>query len=72
MSSSVRRRCDRAHPVAVPAISLVYRYPAIRPRTYVVLSSGGANSGHADFFAAWHERGLRDLVHDCLNALKEC
>jgi hypothetical protein len=72
MAYSQRRRCDPAHPVAVPAISLVYRYPTIPAHALVFLSSGGAYSGHADFLAAWHEPALAELVRSCLDEYRDC
>jgi Domain of unknown function (DUF1996) len=71
MAYSIRGKCPSTHPVAVPAISLVYRYPAIGRGT-VVLSSGGTNSGHADYVNAWKQSALAKLVNNCLNALRAC
>ena len=42
-------------PVAVPALSLILRYPAIAPGASVELSSVGQFSAHADFFNAWNQ-----------------
>jgi hypothetical protein len=67
----VRGACPVSHPVAVPAISLIYRYP-ITGGSGVSLSSGGRYSAHADFFNAWRQGTLVSLVNSCLNALRHC
>jgi hypothetical protein len=71
MAYPVRGACPVSHPVAVPAISLIYRYP-ITGGSGVTLSSGGPYSAHADFFNAWRQGTLASLVNTCLNALRHC
>jgi Domain of unknown function (DUF1996) len=71
MAYSTNGRCPADHPVAVPAISLIYRYP-IQGDSSVYLSSGGQFSAHADFFNAWDEATLAGLVDGCLNAFVHC
>jgi len=71
MAYAMRGRCPATHPVAVPAIALIFRYP-IAGGTGVSLSSGGQHSAHADFFNAWNQPVLTSLVDDCLNALRHC
>src|SRR5207244_7167809 len=56
--------CPRSHPVKVPQIRLMIRYPITSGRG-VTLSSGGQLSAHADFFNAWDEHVLARLVADC-------
>jgi hypothetical protein len=74
MAYAVNGRCPAGHPVAVPAISLVYSYPARATdgASVVILSSGGQHSGHADFVNSWHEDDLTKLVDRCLNAYEYC
>jgi hypothetical protein len=67
MAYSVARACPPSHPVAVPGISLVYRYKPPGPGV-VILSSGGQHSGHADFINAWDQGALTKLVLTCLDA----
>jgi hypothetical protein len=52
-------RCPRAHPVPVPAISLVVLYPATRPDA---LLSSGPFSVHADFINAWNQGELERVT----------
>jgi hypothetical protein len=63
--------CPADHPVAVPAITLIYRYPVSGDHEFA-LSSGGVYSAHADFFNSWNEPALRRLVNVCLNGLRHC
>ena len=63
--------CPADHPVAVPAITLVYRYPISGDHEFA-LSSGGVDSAHADFFNAWTQPVLTRLVNFCLNGLRHC
>jgi uncharacterized protein DUF1996 len=63
--------CPADHPVAVPAISLIYRYPISGEHNFA-LSSGGVYSAHADFFNAWTQPVLTRLVNTCLNGLRHC
>jgi hypothetical protein len=65
------RRCPATHPVAVPAIELIYRYP-IAGGAGVTLASGGQYSAHADFFNGWRQGALTRLVNGCLNAFRHC
>jgi uncharacterized protein DUF1996 len=71
MAYPERGACPADHPVAVPAISLIYRYPTAGGPD-VELASMGQYSGHADFFNAWNERALTRLVNRCLNGLRHC
>jgi hypothetical protein len=67
----VRGACPATHPVAVPAISLIMRYP-VTGAGKVELASVGQFSAHADFFNAWDQGELTRLVDGCLNALRHC
>ena len=63
--------CPASHPVPVPAITVIFRYPSAGGPG-VTLASGGPYSGHADFVNAWHQPTLRGLVANCLNQLRHC
>jgi Domain of unknown function (DUF1996) len=71
LAYSDRGNCPASHPVAVPAIALIFRY-ANAGGPGVTLSSGGQYSAHADFFNAWRQGTLASLVQGCLNALRHC
>jgi hypothetical protein len=71
MAYAVRGMCPASHPVAMPAVSLIFRYP-ITGGAGVSLASGGQYSSHGDFFNSWRQGVLSSLVHGCLNALRHC
>ena len=71
MAYPTRGQCPASHPVAVPAISVIFRYP-VAGGANVSLASGGQLSGHADFFNAWNQGVLTRLVNRCLNGLRHC
>ena len=71
MAYSLRGRCPSSHPVAVPAITVIFRYPSLGGEGFS-LASGGQLSGHADFLNAWKPSALRKLVEGCLNELVHC
>jgi hypothetical protein len=58
--------CPPSHPVKVPLIRLMIRYP-LTSGANVTLSSGGQLTGHADFFNAWDGKALTRLVDDCFH-----
>jgi hypothetical protein len=58
--------CPASHPVAVPALSIIVRYPALGSGP-IALASGGQFSGHADFVNAWDQATLQRLVDRYLN-----
>jgi hypothetical protein len=71
MAYAMRRGCPSTHPVEVPQITQIYRYPT-RGGEGFSLASGGQYSAHADFVNAWKPSALRKLVDGCLNALVHC
>jgi Domain of unknown function (DUF1996) len=58
--------CPASHPVKVPLIRAMIRYPFVGGRG-VTLASGGQLTGHADFLNAWDQRALAELVDDCFH-----
>jgi hypothetical protein len=71
MAYSAGGRCPASHPIPVPAVSLILRYPAVTDPN-VFLSSGGVDSGHADFMDGWRAGPFRRLVQGCLNRYTGC
>ena len=71
LAYAVRGSCPSTHPVAVPAIAQINRYPTLGGEGFT-LASGGELSAHADFFNAWRQGALKRLVEGCLNALVHC
>ncbi len=68
---AVRGVCPPDKPVALPALQVNIRYPSVGGAG-LALASGGQYSGHADFFNAWNQGTLTQLVDSCLNALRHC
>jgi Domain of unknown function (DUF1996) len=66
LAYSVDGACPASHPVAVPALAIVVRYPALGTGT-IALASGGQFSGHADFVNAWDQQIPDRLVARYLN-----
>jgi hypothetical protein len=71
MAYVIGRRCPKGHPVSVPAVELIMKYPVLGGAG-LQLSSGGQYSGHADFFNAWNQQEQARLVRRCLNAGRHC
>jgi Domain of unknown function (DUF1996) len=71
MAYATRGGCPSTHPVEVPQITQIYRYPT-RGGEGFSLASGGVYSAHADFVNAWKPGALRKLVEGCLNELVHC
>ena len=71
MAYALLGRCPSSHPVAVPAVTILFRYPSLGGEGFS-LASGGQLSGHADFLNAWKPGALRKLVEGCLNELVRC
>ena len=61
MAYATRAGCPSTHPVEVPQITQIYRYPT-RGGEGFSLASGGQYSAHADFVNAWKPGALRKLV----------
>jgi hypothetical protein len=67
----MRGRCPAGYDVAIPQISLIYRYGITGQHSFE-LASGGVYSAHADFFNAWNQAELERLTQVCLNGLRHC
>lgn len=66
MANATGKGCPRSHPVRVPALTVVARYP-IQSVSGYRLSSGPLSTLHADFWNTWRQPGLEELVARCLN-----
>jgi hypothetical protein len=71
MAYPVSKRCPSDHPVALPEIEINVRYPT-KGGSGFALASGGQFSGHADFFNAWTQKTLEQLVNTCLDGAGAC
>ena len=66
MATATGQGCPSSHPVRVPALTMVVRYP-IQSLSGRMLSSGPLSTMHADFWNTWHQPSLEALVDRCLN-----
>ena len=71
MAYATRAGCPSTHPVEVPQITQIYRYPTLGGEGFT-LASSGQYSAHADFVNSWKPNVLRKLVDGCLNARVHC
>ena len=66
-------RCDAAHPVALPYLSMIVRWDGQYPvGDSVTLSSGSAFAFHADFMNGWNQERLVSLLDQCIKTQTEC
>ena len=70
--ASTSRTCPASHPVPIPAISYIILYPTTGAPTGTALSSGGTNSGHADFMNGWRPPALRRMMDQCIRSGPDC
>ncbi|MGH2679735.1 MAG: DUF1996 domain-containing protein [Actinomycetota bacterium] len=66
-----RRGCTRTHPVPVPELTMAISFP-IRNGSGVTLASGPPRTLHGDFFNAWNQVVLGNLIQNCIRANREC
>jgi hypothetical protein len=59
--------CPPSHPYPVPRLQTNFQFPIPTTRGKPTLSSGAHSTMHADFFNAWQEGTLEDLVARCIN-----
>ena len=62
--------CPASHPVQVPKVTEVFRYPV--NISGFQLSSGPFSTGHADFWNTWNQFEFEGLVNRCLNGGLDC
>src|SRR4051812_25643059 len=72
MAYPVADACPASHPVQVPKLRQVLRYPVSGNPSGLRLSSGGGFTMHADFFNAWPVNEMERRVRDCIRAVVKC
>ena len=72
MSYPVAGDCPATHPVPVPKLRQVLRYPASGDPARFKLSSGPGFTMHGDFFNAWPQTEMAQRVRDCINRIVKC
>jgi hypothetical protein len=72
MAYPVNNACPATHPVHVPKLRQVLRYPANGDPSRFRLSSGPGFTMHGDFFNAWPEAEMERRVRDCIRPKIKC
>ncbi|MDT0393508.1 MULTISPECIES: DUF1996 domain-containing protein [Streptomyces] len=72
MSYPVNGACPAGHPVPVPKLRQVLRYPVSGSTQGLRLASGPGYTMHGDFFNAWPQNELARRVTDCINVIVKC
>jgi hypothetical protein len=65
-------RCPASHPVTLPALTLLLRYPVAPAVGTITLASGNAFSAHGDFWNTWDPATVDRFVQTCLNEDRRC
>lgn len=72
MSYPVAGRCPASHPVSVPKLRFVIRYPVTGSTADLRLSSGPGYTYHGDFFNVWPQAEMERRVRNCINVVLKC
>ncbi|WP_232323913.1 DUF1996 domain-containing protein [Catenuloplanes japonicus] len=72
MAYPVNQACPSTHPVPVPKLRQVLRYPVSGDPARLRLASGGGFTMHGDFFNAWPVEEMARRVNDCIRPIIKC
>lgn len=72
MAYPVNGTCPATHPVPVPKLRQVLRYPVNGDPSRFRLASGPGYTMHGDFFNAWPTDELERRVRNCINPIIKC
>jgi hypothetical protein len=72
MSYPVGGACPASHPVVVPKLRQVMRYPVNGNPAGFRLASGPGYTMHGDFFNAWPVAEMARRVNDCIRPIIKC
>ena len=72
MAYPVNNACPASHPVVVPKLRQVMRYPVNGNPAGFRLASGAGYTMHGDFFNAWPEAEMARRVTDCIRIIVKC
>lgn len=68
-----QQQCPATHPVSIPTLIMRFTWGKFYPAPGTLsLSSGSVDSMHADFFNAWNQPRLDQLVAACVSAGRDC
>jgi hypothetical protein len=72
LSYPVAGGCPATHPVPVPKLRMVLRYPVNGNTAGLRLSSGTGQTMHGDFFNVWPRAEMERRVRNCINVVLKC
>jgi uncharacterized protein DUF1996/F5/8 type C domain-containing protein len=72
MAYPVNNACPASHPVVVPKLRQVMRYPVNGNPANFRLASGPGYTMHGDFFNAWPVDEMARRVNDCIRPIIKC
>ncbi|BCJ55126.1 hypothetical protein Asp14428_66010 [Actinoplanes sp. NBRC 14428] len=72
MAYPVNNACPATHPVVVPKLRQVMRYPVSGNPAGFRLASGAGYTMHGDFFNAWPVDEMARRVNDCIRVIVKC
>ncbi|UQU66577.1 DUF1996 domain-containing protein [Couchioplanes caeruleus] len=72
MAYPVNNACPASHPVVVPKLRQVMRYPVSGNPAGFRLASGRGYTMHGDFFNAWPVDEMARRVNDCIRVIVKC
>ncbi|TDC31310.1 DUF1996 domain-containing protein [Micromonospora sp. 15K316] len=72
MAYPVNQACPASHPVPVPKLRQVLRYPVSGDPSQFRLASGPGYTMHGDFFNAWPVAEMERRVRDCIRPVVKC
>ncbi|MEV4702370.1 DUF1996 domain-containing protein [Actinoplanes sp. NPDC049316] len=72
MAYPVDNACPATHPVVVPKLRQVMRYPVNGNPAGFRLASGRGYTMHGDFFNAWPVDEMARRVNDCIRVIVKC
>jgi hypothetical protein len=72
MAYPVAGGCPSTHPVSVPKLRMVIRYPVNGETSQLRLASGPGYTYHGDFFNVWPAAEMARRVSNCLNTVFKC
>ncbi|MFK3980535.1 DUF1996 domain-containing protein [Micromonospora sp. NPDC050397] len=72
MAYPVNQGCPSTHPVHVPKLRQVLRYPVNGNPANFRLASGPGYTMHGDFFNAWPAAEMERRVRDCIRPVIKC
>jgi Domain of unknown function (DUF1996) len=72
MAYPVNQACPSSHPVPVPKLRQVLRYPVSGSPAAFRLASGRGYTMHGDFFNVWPPAEMERRVRDCIRPVIKC